>query len=64
MSVTIAKPLTRDSAVEVRPARQTRWFYVWMAGACLGIAVGGFAPTYWMGLTRKRMRAARSTGRW
>jgi hypothetical protein len=28
----------------------TRWFYVWMAGACVLIAFGGFAPTYWMQL--------------
>ncbi len=26
----------------------TRWFYVWMAGACVLIAFGGFAPTYWL----------------
>ena len=25
----------------------TRWFYVWMAGACVVIAFGGFVPTYW-----------------
>jgi hypothetical protein len=28
----------------------TRWFYVWMAGACAVIAFGGFAPTYWLQL--------------
>ena len=28
----------------------TRWFYVWMAGACALIALGGFAPTYWLQL--------------
>jgi hypothetical protein len=28
----------------------TRWFYVWMAGACALIAFGGFAPTYWLQL--------------
>src|SRR5687767_4521833 len=28
----------------------TRWFYVWMAGACAAIAFGGFAPTYWLQL--------------
>ena len=31
-------------------ARCTRWFYVWMAGACALIAFGGFAPTYWLQL--------------
>ncbi|CAM5785766.1 hypothetical protein [Rhizobacter fulvus] len=25
----------------------TRWFYVWMASACVLIAFGGFVPTYW-----------------
>src|SRR5688572_19270447 len=28
----------------------TRWFYVWMAGACALVAFGGFAPTYWLQL--------------
>ncbi len=28
----------------------TRWFYVWMAGACALIAIVGFAPTYWLQL--------------
>src|SRR5688572_7270111 len=28
----------------------TRWFYVWMAGACALIAFVGFAPTYWLQL--------------
>jgi len=33
---------------EIAPARRdTRWFYVWMAGACVFIAFGGFVPTYW-----------------
>jgi hypothetical protein len=27
-----------------------RYFYVWMAGACALVAVGGFAPTYWLQL--------------
>jgi hypothetical protein len=26
------------------------WFHVWLAGACLVIVVGGFAPTYWLQL--------------
>jgi len=26
----------------------TRYFYVWMAGACALIAIGGFAGTYWL----------------
>ena len=34
-------PLVRDA---------TRWFYVWMAGACVLIAFAGFAPTYWLQL--------------
>jgi hypothetical protein len=38
-------------AIEVHAARDaTRWFYVWMAGACALIAIGGFAPTYWLQL--------------
>jgi hypothetical protein len=40
-----------DAVMDVRLARDTtRWFYVWMAGACALIAVGGFAPTYWLQL--------------
>ncbi len=27
-----------------------RWFYVWMAGACVLVAFVGFAPTYWLQL--------------
>jgi len=27
-----------------------RWFYVWMAGACVVVAFVGFAPTYWLQL--------------
>jgi hypothetical protein len=27
-----------------------RWFYVWMSGAFILIAFGGFAPTYWLQL--------------
>lgn len=30
-----------------RAAASTRWFYVWMAGAFVLIAFGGFVPTYW-----------------
>jgi hypothetical protein len=38
-------------AVSVRPARDvSRRFYVWMSGACLAVAVIGFAPTYWLQL--------------
>jgi hypothetical protein len=29
----------------------TRWFYVWMAGACALIAFAGFTPTYWARVT-------------
>ena len=38
-------------AVAVQPARDaTRWFFVWMAGACAFVAFAGFAPTYWLQL--------------
>ena len=38
-------------AIAVSPARDAaRWFYVWMAGACVLIAFVGFAPTYWLQL--------------
>ena len=40
-AVTIGKHAVRDSP---------RWFYAWMAGACALIAIGGFAPTYWLQL--------------
>jgi hypothetical protein len=37
--------------VTVNPARaDTRWFFVWMAGACAVVAFAGFAPTYWLQL--------------
>jgi hypothetical protein len=37
--------------VDVVPAHETaRRFYVWMAWACVLIAFGGFAPTYWLQL--------------
>ena len=40
-----------DPAVAVKPARDaTRWFFVWMAGACAFVAFAGFAPTYWLQL--------------
>jgi hypothetical protein len=39
------------TVMAVHSARDaTRWFYVWMAGACAVIAFGGFAPTYWLQL--------------
>lgn len=53
MSVLLATVATRpaDAATGRRTARDsTRWFYVWMAGACCLIAFGGFAPTYWLQL--------------
>ncbi|WP_135212728.1 hypothetical protein [Vitreimonas flagellata] len=31
---------------------RSRWFYAWMAMACLAIAVVGFVPTYFVPLTR------------
>ena len=35
----------------VIPARDaTRWFFVWMAGACAVVASAGFAPTFWLQL--------------
>ena len=50
MSVTIAKTLKHDSAIEgVRQARRAGSMCGWL-GACLVIAVGGFAPTYWLQL--------------
>jgi hypothetical protein len=50
VSATIAKTVKHESAFEVRPASHARWFYVWMAGASLIVAVVGFAPTYWLQL--------------
>jgi hypothetical protein len=39
------------ATVSVAAARQRRsWFYVWMAGAFVIVAFGGFFPTYWMQL--------------
>src|SRR5436190_15797160 len=43
-----------DTVAGVRSGRVTvtsRWFYVWMAGACLITAIVGFAPTYWLQLS-------------
>ncbi|MDB5452450.1 MAG: hypothetical protein JWO33_1028 [Caulobacteraceae bacterium] len=38
-------------AAAIDPARdRTSYFYVWMAGACALVALGGFAPTYWLQL--------------
>jgi len=40
-----------DPAVARNPARgAARWFYVWIAAACVLIAFVGFAPTYWLQL--------------
>lgn len=40
-----------DDSIGVRPPSVAMsWFYVWMAGACVLIAIGGFAPTYWLQL--------------
>ena len=36
--------------VERRARDSQRWFAVWMAGAFVLIAFGGFAPTYWLQL--------------
>jgi hypothetical protein len=39
------------STTALSPAREAkRWFYAWMAGACVLIAFVGFAPTYWLQL--------------
>src|SRR4051794_35676826 len=36
-------------ATTLNPARaSTGYFYVWMAAACVAVAFGGFAPTYWL----------------
>lgn len=32
------------------------YFYVWMAGLCLAMAVVGFAPTYWLPVTSGRFQ--------
>lgn len=41
-------------AQAVMPVRPTgdaaRWFYVWLSGVCLAVALIGFAPTYWLQL--------------
>jgi hypothetical protein len=37
--------------ITVEQAREpTPYFYAWMAAACLVVAFGGFAPTYWLQL--------------
>jgi hypothetical protein len=39
------------ASTAIAPApQQTGRFYVWMAAACVVIAFGGFAPTYWLQL--------------
>jgi hypothetical protein len=36
-------------ATTITPVRtSTGYFYVWMAAACVAVAFGGFAPTYWL----------------
>jgi hypothetical protein len=47
---------TAASAPSVRA--ETRSFYVWMAGAFLLIAFGGFTPTYWAKVATGTFRAA------
>ena len=38
-------------ATAINPARtSTGYFYVWMAAACVAVAFGGFAGTYWLQL--------------
>ena len=38
-------------ATAINPARtSTGYFYVWMAAACVAVAFGGFAETYWLQL--------------
>lgn len=38
-------------ATTFSPVRtSTGYFYVWMAAACAAVALGGFAPTYWLQL--------------
>ena len=39
-----------DSVTAARPARKGHSFYVFMAAISLVVAVGGFAPTYWLQL--------------
>jgi hypothetical protein len=38
--------------------REARYFYVWMAGACVAVAFLGFAPTYWARLAAGSFKAA------
>jgi len=40
------------------PARETRYFYVWIAGACVAVAFLGFAPTYWARVATGSFKAA------
>ena len=39
-------------------AREARYFYVWMAGACVAVAFLGFAPTYWARVATGSFKAA------
>ena len=41
-----------------RSSGAARWFYVWMALACVAIAFGGFMPTYWAKLAGGSFRGA------
>jgi hypothetical protein len=37
-----------DATIGAAAGARTRWFYVWMGGAIALIAIGAFAPTYWL----------------
>jgi hypothetical protein len=39
-------------------AREARYFYIWMAGACVAVAFLGFAPTYWARVAAGSFKAA------
>jgi hypothetical protein len=49
--VLTVEPQVKQPSAPIRPARDaTRWFFVWMAGACALVVFAGFAPTYWLQL--------------
>ena len=55
----VERPMSSDRRLPPsRPAPRDapRWFYVWMAGACVLIAFVGFAPTYWLQLRAGHVR--------
>lgn len=51
MSASVAALVFEESAVG-------RYFYLWMAGAFIVVAFGGFVPTYWAPIVAGNFRAA------